>query len=61
MLDLVAALGLMLVIEGCVFAACPGHVRHAMLAVAATPERMLRTVGLIFAFGGLVIVWLVRG
>lgn len=61
MADLVVALGLMLVIEGCVFAGCPRHIRHAMMSVAATPERTLRTLGLIFALGGLVIVWLVRG
>lgn len=61
MLDLVVALGLMLVIEGCVFAVSPRHVRHAMLAVAATSEPTLRTLGLIFALAGLVIVWIVRG
>lgn len=61
MIDLLVAFGLMLVIEGCVFAISPKHVQQAMLSVSATPEQTLRTVGLIFALAGLVIVWLIRG
>ncbi len=61
MSDFVAALGLVFVIEGLIFAAFPGHAKKAMQSVLETPETTLRAIGLISALIGLAVVWLVRG
>ncbi len=61
MTDLIVAIGLVLVIEGLIYAAFPGGVRQMLRVVEATPDRTLRAGGLAFAALGLVIVWLVRG
>jgi uncharacterized protein len=60
MSDFLAALGLVLVIEGILFAAFPVAAKRAMTAVFATPETGLRITGLISAIIGVLIVWLVR-
>jgi uncharacterized protein len=60
MLDLVAALGLALAVEGLVFAAFPDGVRRAMYEAAHTPSDRMRIVGIISAVIGVVIVWLAR-
>jgi uncharacterized protein len=61
MSDLVTALGLVLVIEGLIWAAFPrGGV--ALLRLAAdSPESSLRTSGAIAMAVGVAIVWVVRG
>jgi uncharacterized protein YjeT (DUF2065 family) len=61
MSDFVAALGLVLVLEGLILAAFPLAAKQAMAGVLATPENTLRTIGAVSALFGLVIVWLVRG
>jgi uncharacterized protein len=61
MTDFLAALGLVFVIEGLVFAAFPQAARRAVVTVAQTPDEALRVVGLLSAVLGLVVVWLVRG
>jgi uncharacterized protein YjeT (DUF2065 family) len=61
MTDFLAALGLVFVIEGLVFAAFPEATRRAVAVVAQTPDQGLRVVGLFSAVLGLVILWLVRG
>ncbi|MCC6946609.1 MAG: DUF2065 domain-containing protein [Bradyrhizobiaceae bacterium] len=61
MTDFVVAIGLVLVIEGVMFAAFPGIARRAMAAMMETPEASLRTSGVVAAVAGLLIVWLVRG
>jgi uncharacterized protein len=59
--DFLAALGLVFVIEGLVFAAFPGQAKRAMTSVLETPEPSLRMIGIGSALVGLVVVWLVRG
>jgi uncharacterized protein YjeT (DUF2065 family) len=60
MTDLLAAIGLLLVIEGLVFAAAPGFAREAMRQAAeSAPERM-RLVGIVCAIAGVGLVWLAR-
>ena len=59
--DFLAALGLVFVIEGLLFAAFPGAARRAVATVLNTPDQTLRTIGIISAFLGLAVVWLVRG
>jgi uncharacterized protein YjeT (DUF2065 family) len=60
MLDLVAALGLALAIEGIVFAAFPEGMRRAMYEAAQTPTDRMRIVGLVSALVGVAIVWAAR-
>jgi uncharacterized protein YjeT (DUF2065 family) len=61
MTDFLAALGLLFVIEGCLFAAFPTAARQAMMSAAATPEQVLRTIGLCSAVIGVLLIWLIRG
>jgi hypothetical protein len=60
MSDFLAALGLVFVIEGLVFAALPGAAKRAMMSVLETPEATLRVIGLGSALVGLILVWLAR-
>jgi uncharacterized protein YjeT (DUF2065 family) len=58
--DFVAALGLVFMIEGLLFAAFPGASRRAMESAATTPETHLRRIGIVSAVVGLALVWIVR-
>ena len=60
MLDLVAALGVALAVEGILFAAFPDGVRRAMYEAAHTPSDRMRLVGIVSAAAGIAIVWAVR-
>jgi len=60
MSDFVVALGLVLVIEGILFAAFPGPAKRAVSAALQTPDNMLRVTGLVSAVLGLIVIWLVR-
>jgi len=60
MSDFLAALGLVFVIEGLIFAAFPSHAKAAMKSVLETPDATLRGIGLGAAIVGLILVWLVR-
>jgi uncharacterized protein YjeT (DUF2065 family) len=59
--DLIAALGLLLAIEGLTFAAFPGAARRAAAEIAQAPESLLRWVGLGAAALGVLVLWWVRG
>ena len=61
MSDFLAALGLVFVIEGLIFAAFPAQAKRAMQSVLETPETTLRAIGLGAALIGVIVVWLVRG
>lgn len=61
MSDFLAALGLLLALEGLVFAAFPTAAKQAMASLLETPDGTLRTVGVISAVFGVLVVWLVRG
>lgn len=60
MRDLLAALGLVLVIEGLSLAAFPAAWQRAMRAILKAPEQPMRIAGLLAGIVGVVIVWLVR-
>ena len=60
MSDFLAALGLVFVIEGLVFAAFPEAAKRAMTTVLDTPDLSLRLIGIGSAVVGLILVWLVR-
>ena len=61
MSDFLAALGLVFVIEGLIFAAFPMQAKRAMASVLQTPDTPLRVIGIGSAVVGLIVVWLVRG
>ena len=61
MLDFLVAIGLVLAIEGLLFAACPGLTKRAMAHVQETPDNALRLIGIVCALIGVVLIWLVRG
>ncbi len=59
--DFVVALGLVLALEGLLFAAFPGAAKNAMANVLETPDAILRGVGIACAVIGIAVIWLVRG
>ena len=61
MSDFLAALGLVFVIEGLIFAAFPDAAKRAMASVLETPDVSVRLIGVGSAVVGLIIVWLARG
>ncbi|HVV78691.1 MAG TPA: DUF2065 family protein [Pseudolabrys sp.] len=61
MWDFLAAVGLVFVIEGLIFAAFPTSAKKAVASVLDTPDATLRIIGIGSAVIGLLIVWLVRG
>ncbi|MBI3699212.1 MAG: DUF2065 domain-containing protein [Afipia sp.] len=58
--DFLAGFGILLMLEGLLFAAFPNWMRKAMQSAMASPDNILRTIGLISAVAGLVLIWLVR-
>ena len=61
MSDLVVALGLVLVIEGTLYAAFPGGLKRMMVMAQDTPDQTLRSGGVVAVILGVLVVWLVRG
>jgi uncharacterized protein YjeT (DUF2065 family) len=59
--DFLAAIGLVLVVEGLVYGGCPGLAKKLAGEVLSMPENALRVAGLIAIAVGVGIVWLVRG
>lgn len=58
--DILIGLGVLFVIEGLMFAASPGAMRRAMTSALATPDNILRGVGIGSAVVGLILIWAVR-
>jgi uncharacterized protein YjeT (DUF2065 family) len=61
MWDLITALGLVLAVEGILFAAFPDAIRRAMSEASQSPRDRMRAVGIVCAIIGIAIIWLVRG
>ncbi|PBC03244.1 DUF2065 family protein [Mesorhizobium sp. WSM3860] len=61
MQDFLAAIGLVLVIEGLVYGGFPALARKLAAEVLSLPENVLRIGGLAAIGIGVAIVWLVRG
>lgn len=55
-----AALGLLLAIEGLTLAALPAAAKRAAAAIIEAPEGTLRLLGLGSAIAGVILVWFVR-
>jgi uncharacterized protein YjeT (DUF2065 family) len=58
--DFLVGLGILFVIEGLMFAASPTWTRKAMKSALATPDNILRAVGIGSAVVGLILIWVVR-
>jgi uncharacterized protein YjeT (DUF2065 family) len=58
--DLGTGLALVLVIEGLLYAVLPEGMKQAAIKTAAVPSHLLRSLGLLAACLGVVIVWLLR-
>ncbi len=56
--DLVAAIGLVFVIEGLFFAIAPDRLKSVLAMVEATPQETLRNFGIVAMAAGVFIVWL---
>lgn len=61
MADFLAALGLVLVIEGVLCAALPRTMRRLAALAMERPPGLLRVAGVVSVAAGVFIVWLVRG
>jgi uncharacterized protein len=61
MTDFLAALGLVFVVEGLIFAVFPEAAKRAVTVMTQTPDQRLRLVGIVSAVFGLAMLWLVRG
>ena len=61
MSELVSALGLVLVVEGLLYALAPDAAKRLAESVRETPPDTLRTGGLIAVAIGVGVVWLARG
>ncbi|MDV6224956.1 DUF2065 family protein [Nitratireductor aquimarinus] len=59
--DFLAALGLVLVIEGLVYGGMPGLAKRLAEQVLEMPDSALRTAGITAMMLGVFLVWLVRG
>jgi len=61
MSDLVVGLGLVLVIEGLLWALVPNLAARLLEAAASVPQKSLRAAGWGSVIAGLALVWLIRG
>lgn len=59
--ELFSALGLVLAVEGALYAAFPAFMRRALAALGEQPDQALRVGGLLALATGVAIVWMVRG
>ena len=58
--DFLIGLAILFVIEGLMFAASPTWMRQAMKSAMATPDNILRAVGIGSAVLGLILIWVIR-
>ena len=58
--DFLVGVGLVLVIEGLLWAVAPGLAARLLELAATTPEQQLRTGGAVAVAVGVLLVWMVR-
>ena len=61
MSDFLTAIGLVLVLEGLLYAVAPSFIKRMAIDVTQMPEQTLRTVGTVVLCVGVGIVWIIRG
>ena len=58
--DFLIGVGILVVLEGVLFAASPAFMRRAMKSAMEMPDNILRAVGIASAVAGLILIWLIR-
>jgi uncharacterized protein len=58
--DFLIGFGILLVLEGLLFAASPEWMRRAMKTALGTPDTIVRAVGIGSAVVGLILIWAIR-
>jgi uncharacterized protein len=61
MTEFIVAIGLVLVIEGLLFAAFPSAAKRLAASAIESPESSLRVAGIASAVLGIVLIWFMRG
>ena len=61
MSDFLTAIGLVLVLEGLLYAVAPSFIKRMAIDVTQMPEQTLRTVGTVVLCVGVGVVWMIRG
>ncbi len=61
MKELIIAIGLLLFIEGALYALFPAKMKNILKTVEKLPSSQLRTGGLLFSLIGFVIIWYFKG
>jgi uncharacterized protein YjeT (DUF2065 family) len=59
--EFIVAIGLVLVIEGLLFAAFPRAAKRLAASAIESPESSLRVAGIASAVLGIIVIWLMRG
>ena len=60
MKDLLTALGLLLFVEGLLFAIFPTRIKNMIKVIEKIPETKLRSAGVFFLILGFLIVWYIK-
>ena len=60
MKDLISALGVLLFIEGLLFALFPTRIKNMLKMIDKIPETRLRSAGVFFLILGFLIVWYIK-
>lgn len=60
MVELLIAVGLVLALEGALYAGFPRAMKRMMAMVLELPDESLRNAGLAAAVAGVVVIWLVK-
>ena len=60
MKELIVAIGLLLFIEGILYALFPAKMKNMLLKLEMVKDSQLRTGGLIFALIGFLIIWYIK-
>ena len=61
MKEFIIAIGLVLVIEGLLCALFPSKIENMSKLIEAMPINSLRTIGIVFAVIGFIIIWYIKG
>ena len=61
MKELIIAIGLVLFIEGLLCALFPSKIKNMSKLIEAMPINSLRTIGIVFAVIGFIIIWYIKG
>jgi len=59
--EFIIAIGLVLFIEGLLCALFPSKIKNMSKLIEAMPANSLRTIGVVFAVIGFIIIWYIKG